>query len=283
MRELKLLTFLIIILFAGCSSKDNIKENKESLINFEQFSESVRDTFYINIQLPEEYFKNPDKKYPTVVLVDGNFYFPMMSSITKQYEIARLLQPTILVGVGYKSFKSMDSLRVGDYLYPKALPSDEMNAVGGGQNFYDFLTKELLPKIDSQYRTEKSNRALLGHSFGGYFVLYSLLNQLQNRTNDFKTFISASPTLWYNNFYLNQLPEQLTENEGQLGIFLSVGDMEDSTWSVKPLKDMTIEIQKRNIKGLEFKSRIYNHLDHMDIAVLSFTKGLQELMSDKKN
>ena len=266
----------------GCSSKDNTKEKTESIIKFTQFSESVKDTFYINVQLPIEYFENPDKKYPTVVLVDGNFFFPMMASINNQYETAALLEPTILVGVGYKSFKSMDSLRVRDYLYPKALPSDEMNAIGGGQNFYNYLTKELLPKIDSQYRTEKSNRALLGHSFGGYFVLYSLLNQLQNKTNDFKTFISASPTLWYNNFYLNQLPEQLGKNERQLGIFISVGDMEDSTWSVKPVKDMTKEIQKRNIKGLEFKSRVYNHLDHMDVAVLSFTKGLQELVTTKR-
>lgn len=201
------------------------------------------------------------------------------------YFFCRMLierEHTILVGVGYKSFKSMDSLRTRDYLYPKALPSDEMNVIGGGQNFLNYLTKELLPKIDSQYRTEKNNRALLGHSFGGYFVLYSLLNQLQNKTNDFKTFISASPTLWYNNFYLNQLPLHLSKNEKPLGLFLSVGSMEDSTWSVKPVKELTTEVEKRNIKGLEFKSRIYNHLDHMDVAILSFTKGLQELTADKK-
>jgi hypothetical protein len=57
--------------------------------------------------------------------------------------------------------------------------------------------------------------------------------------------------------------------------------MEDSSWSVKPVKDMTAEIQKRNIKGLEFRSRIYNNLDHMDVAVLSFTKGLQELADNQ--
>ena len=239
------------------------------------------DTFYISVQLPAEYFKSPDKKFRTAVLVDGNFYFPMMASIVSQYETAGLLEPIILVGVGYKSFKSMDSLRVRDYLYPKALASDEMDAVGGGQNFYTFLTKELLPEIDSHYRTNANKKALLGHSFGGYFVLYSLLKQLQNKTNDFDTFISASPSLWYNNFYLNQLPEQLAQREGRLGIFLSVGGLEDSTWSVKPVKDLTAEIQKRNIKELQIRSRIYNHLEHMDVAVLSFTKGLQELTPGK--
>ena len=66
--------------------------------------------------------------YPTVFLLDGNFYFPMMASTFRQYEIAGLLEPTIVVGIGYKSFTEMDSLRVRDYLYPAALPSDEIKA-----------------------------------------------------------------------------------------------------------------------------------------------------------
>jgi len=282
MKALTGLTLLIILPFIGCSIRDNKNPDNETQIQFTHYSESVRDTFHINIQLPREYFNKTDKKYPIAFFIDGNFYFPMMSSIISQYEIAGLLEPMIVVGVGYKSFKTMDSLRVRDCLYPKALPSDEINAVGGGQNFYNYLTKELIPKIDSNYRTQKNNRALLGHSFGGYFVLYSLLNQLQNKNNNFKTFVSASPTLWYNNFYLKQLPEELNKNGGPIGVFVSVGNMEDSTWSVNPVKDLSTEIQRKNIKELEFRSRIYNHLDHMDVAVLSFTMGLQELMNDKR-
>jgi len=108
------------------------------------------------------------------------------------------------------------------------------------------------------------------------------LHRLNNKTNDFKTFISASPTLWYNNFYLNQLPGRMDKNEEQLKLFLSVGGLEDSTWAVRPAKDLTTAIQKTDIKKIEFRSRIYNHLDHMDVAVLSFTKGLQELADKTK-
>ena len=129
----------------------------------------------------------------------------------------------------------------------------KLKPAGGGQLFYDFLINELLPEIDTQYRTDKNNRALLGHSFGGYFVLYSLLNQLNNKTRYFKKFISASPMLWYNNFYLNQLPQQLEKNNEHLGIFMSVGQMEDSIWSVNPVKDLTTEIRKRNLDGLNLK------------------------------
>jgi hypothetical protein len=204
-----------------------------------------------------------------------------MSSIVQQYEIAGLLPPVILVGVGYKSFKIMDSLRVRDYLFPKALPSDELESDGGGLNFYNYLTRELLPNIDEDYRTESTNRTLLGHSFGGYFTLYSLFHQTTSNTNEFQNFISASPSLCYNNFYLNQLPDQLAKTERQIGLFMSVGEMEDSSWSVNPVIDLASEIRKHRIKGLEFKSTVYNDLEHMDVAIPAFTKGLQEAFKVK--
>ena len=282
MRILKEFSVLIVSLLLSCSDKEHRDDRNDLQIKFTQYSGLVKDTFHIQMQVPKDYHSNPDKKYPVVILLDGNFYFPIMSSIVEQYEMASLLPPVILVGVGYKSFKIMDSLRVRDYLFPKALPSDELESDGGGLNFYNYLTQELLPMIDGDYRTESTNRTLLGHSFGGYFTLYSLFHQTTSSTNEFRNFISASPSLWYNNFYLNLLPARLAKSERQVGLFISAGAMEDSTWSVKPLMDFTREIGERKIKGLEFTSRIFNYLEHMDIAILTFTKGLQEKFKVKE-
>ena len=282
MKTFKVLGVLIVSFLLSCSDKEHSDERNELKVKFTQYSGFVKDTFHIQLQVPKEYYSNPDKKYPVVILLDGNFYFPIMSSIVQQYEIAGLLPPIILVGVGYKSFKTMDSLRVRDYLFPKALPSDELESDGGGLNFYNYLTRELIPKVDGDYRTESANRTLLGHSFAGYFALYSLFHQTVSDTNEFRNFISASPSLWYNNFYLKPLPEQLAKSERKVGLYISVGEMEDSTWSVKPLMDITKEIGERKIKGLEFNSRIYNHLEHMDVAILTFTKGLQDMFKIKE-
>jgi predicted alpha/beta superfamily hydrolase len=205
----------------------------------------------------------------------------MVSAIVHQYETAKLLEPAIVVAIGYRTFDQMDSLRVRDFLFPKALPSDEMNASGGGENFFNYVTKELLPKIDADFRADKDDRTLLGHSFGGYFVLYSLSKQVGVQTGEFKNFIAASPTLWYNDFYLKKLPEQLASNKNHLGLFVSVGALEDSTWSVNPVKDLTASIEAKRINDLEFKSRIFSHLDHMDVALVTFIKGLQELRNKK--
>ena len=157
--------FLAFAILVACSCEDKIKDKHtdgEAIVTFTQFSMTVKDTFFINVQLPEGYSENPEKRYPTIFLLDGNFYFPMMASTFRQYEIAGLLEPTIVVGISYKSLAEMDALRVRDYLYPAALPSDEMNAAGGGQLFYDFLINELLPEIDAKYPTDKNNRACWG-------------------------------------------------------------------------------------------------------------------------
>jgi predicted alpha/beta superfamily hydrolase len=45
---------------------------------------------------------------------------------------------------------------------------------GGAPAFLDFLEHELIPFIDRTYRTNTSDRGLLGHSLGGLFALYAL-------------------------------------------------------------------------------------------------------------
>ncbi|MDJ1467932.1 alpha/beta hydrolase-fold protein [Cytophagaceae bacterium DM2B3-1] len=280
-----LVTILLLILatFSRCTQPSQSVESEEKT-QFVYYSEFVRDSFHIQVQLPLEYLSHPDKRYPTVYLLDGNFYFPMMASTLHQYELGGLLDPMILVGIGYSSFKMMDSLRIRDYLYPKPLTSDEIKSEGGGQRFQEFLTKELLTKIDASFRTQKNNRSLLGHSFGGYFTLYSLLDQLENKSNSFQTFIAASPTLWYNNFYLNKLPAALKNRSpnDSLQIFVSAGALEDSVWNVKPVQELASVLQKKKIDKMVCQSHIYNHLDHMDVGILSFTKGLQAFTTRTK-
>jgi len=264
------------VVLAGFGTKPAEKRD-DFVTSFRQYSESVKDTFYISIQVPQEYDQQEARRYPTVVLLDGNFYFPMMSSVLHQYETARLLPPMILVSIGYNSFKTMDSLRTRDYLFPQSLPSDEMNTSGGGENFRKYIIDELLPKVDEDFRTRREDRTLLGHSFGGYFSLYALLNQVEGKSREFRNFVSASPTLWYHEYYLNQLVEALKKRreKNMLNVFLTAGELEDSTWTVGPVKKLNYELVERNIDAVDLQIHVYNQLDHMDVGVLSFTKGLQ--------
>ena len=275
----KIFTLLFIVISVNACSEKNKNQTADNTLTktFTVYSNAVQDSFVISVQLPENYHKDSAAKYPVVFLLDANFHFPILAATLRQCEDAEFLPPLILVGIGYKSFELWDSLRVRDFMYPAALPSDEINASGGGKKFDEFIITQLIPYIDSNYRTDKSNRSLLGHSFGGYFSLYALLNQLQTNRNDFKNFVAASPSLWYNNFYLNQLTTLLkTKNKDSLSIFMSVGGLEDSTWNISPVKKMGNEIIHADIKQLHLKYSVFNDLGHMEVAELSFLKGLQQ-------
>ena len=63
-------------------------------------------------------------------------------------------------------------------------------AGSGSENFLKFLTTELIPKLDHDFRTQP-HRIIVGHSFGGLFGLYSLIKA----PGVFKGYILASPTL----------------------------------------------------------------------------------------
>ncbi|GAB3929870.1 alpha/beta hydrolase [Mucilaginibacter myungsuensis] len=273
------LILLSAALFTSCKQTSDTKTTNtvKDSTNFKLYSKNVQDSFFISVQLPLAYPEQPKKKYPVVVLTDANFYYPMLAPVLQQYEQGGLLPPMILVGIGYKSFQAMDSLRQRDYLYPKAIPSDEMKAPGGGQNFYRFITGELLPYINKNYPTMSTERTLLGHSFGGYFTLYSLLEQLNTKRADFSGFVAASPSLWYNNFYLSRIPEQLKTSAvtDTLSLHLTVGQLEDPKWSVAPVNDLSSML--KTDKRLKFSSTIYTDLDHMDVGLISYIRGLQKI------
>jgi predicted alpha/beta superfamily hydrolase len=65
---------------------------------------------------------------------------------------------------------------------------------GGGDNFMNFIEKELIPHIDSIYPTAPY-RIFSGHSLGGLTVINTFLNNTQL----FNAYIAIDPSLWWNN------------------------------------------------------------------------------------
>lgn len=277
---LKLTLALLGLTLVGCQSKD--KANSQPPANASSqvlYSNAVHDSLYIQTQLPLEYRDSTTKHFPVVVVLDGNFHFPMLAASIHQYEKAGLLPPLIVIGIGYKSFQAMDSLRVRDYLFPAALPTDELKAPGGGEQFRQFIGQELLPLLDSTYRTLAQNRTLLGHSFGGYFSLYTLLSQAKTKTHVFQNFVAASPAVWYHNFYLNQLPAQLGSlaEFDSVRLLLTVGGRENRQWAIQPTTALLTSLRHTNRVGL--LGGVYSQLGHMDTGQLSFLQGLASFYS----
>lgn len=261
-------------------------EETESVPVTRLWSDRIGDSFSIFLSLPRDYGKNKRKSYPVLYCLDANAYFDHLSSFIHDLSAKKSLSnEPILVGIGYENAYLMDSLRVRDLTFPKAPLSDSLLTSGGGDAFYEFIRSTVIPFVDGNYRTNTTQRTIMGHSFAGYFAAYALLSDL-GQGSVFKNYVSASPSLWYNNGYLTKeinshavadsAPDRFT-------VFLSSGEEE-----LKFGGEENFALFERSLlkfPSLRLKTIIYPHLDHMGAAIPAFEDAAEFLYGngDVKN
>ena len=127
----------------------------------------------LSIYTPPGY-ESSMERYPVVYATDAEYRFNVLSDVLDATH-----RKVILVNIGALS----SARRFVDFTMPGAEP------------YYRFLTNELIPSIDAQYRTMPGNRILTGHSLSGEFVMYALyLDRVGPRA--FSAFISEEGSFW---------------------------------------------------------------------------------------
>lgn len=279
-------TFVIVLLImAGCTPVT--KENNKTPV-MRLYSRAVADSFSIFINLPPAYNPGQPKKYPVAYLLDANLYFDIMAVTLNKYAAVGLAPEVILVGIGYKDFAAMDSLRNRDDTYPVAIPEYEMSASGGADKFLSFIHDELMPAIDKQYHTDTSKRVLMGHSLGGYFTSYALYRYISGTATSFNGYIAASPSLHYNHYYLQeQLKAAPVKDSGAAKVkaYFAFGGQEEpeaGDSAALPLQVMMAQLSasvfQKQSGTVIYQGDIYSNLGHMDTQLPAFLKGLQWIL-----
>jgi predicted alpha/beta superfamily hydrolase len=281
--------FLFMLTFLQANAQKTTSITREPYTSVQLHSSYVKDTYSILIKKPKEYDKEPDRKYTTIYLLDANVYFDIVAAMVDSYNEMGIMAPVILVGIGYKNFEQMEALRTRDYLFPKALPVYEMKKSGGGDKFQQFIQQELIPYIDKTYRTKADNRVLMGHSFGGYFCLYALLQNMAAQDNTFRSYIAASPSLQYNDQYLLQLLSQRSEGFTiPKFVYTSMGGAEDEENGEQKeninamYASFNKAMEEKNFKNITYKGEVYSNFKHLETATATFSKGIFFLWIDNR-
>ena len=244
------------------------------------YSAAVQDSFALYIRLPKGYQRHQKRTYPVVYLLDANVYFEQVGALADKNTEA----PVIVVGIGYRDIRLLDSLRQRDYTYPLAAPADSFAVSGGGKRFFDFLTQELIPYVDRQYKTDPGQRALLGHSLGGYFALYALVEGLRTGKLAFTHYVAASPSLYYGDEYLRrQLAALPAGNQPvpEATLYLTVGERElergdaESQAVKAAFTAFTQELLVHKAATLTLSRNVYPNAGHLETALGSFADGLK--------
>jgi predicted alpha/beta superfamily hydrolase len=180
---------ILIILFLGGLSAYAQKDNRIIVGSVDTvYSKILNQKRTIQVHVPEG---DKNQHYPVLYILDGEDHFLSGVAITEQF--SGVLPPMIVVGINNMGHSS----RQRDLTPTKVNPSVLVNAgdarlSGGGENFINFIEKELMPYVDSKYPTA-SYRIFSGHSLGGLAVV----NAFFNHTSVFNAYIALDPSLWW--------------------------------------------------------------------------------------
>lgn len=196
MKNITLILILIIPINVVLSQSISIGEKKQiesRIYNGER---------EIWIHLPEHY-DSPDfssSTYPVLYVLDGEWLFKTATAVVESLSggLYRYMPEAIIVGI-INTDRSRDLTPSNDTVLHNNMPIHTTS--GGASEFLKFIETELGDYINTNYRTNGYNM-LCGHSFGGLFTIYALLQQ----NEFFSAFIAHDPSLWWDNqILLNEL------------------------------------------------------------------------------
>ena len=224
------------------------QERNYSIDTINVKSEVLKENRSIIIYRPLNISRTDSVKY--IYLIDGENSHYRFQSIKERFK------DTIsnLVGVGI-----INTDRRRDLLYVK-----------GADKFLDFVTSELIPVVEKDYRTQK--RILYGHSFGGGFTLYSMIN----KPNYFNYYIVSSPTPIMDLIKKENYQQIDSVCKSRIAFYLSYGskDMgQVKKWSQR-LKDNLTGLKYNN---LDWRFNIFEGKDHNNSDIAALINGLNSL------
>lgn len=142
------------------------------------------------IYLPEGYESAPTEKYPTIYVLDGEYYFSFTTEAAALLAQSELAPACIIIGVTTNN-------RQRDFSPPLDANSgqtQDLAFAGGADRFLEYLKNELIPAVDKKYRT-LPYRVIIGHSTGGLLAYYSLYKT----PGLFQALVSLDGSTWWNN------------------------------------------------------------------------------------
>ena len=223
----------------------------------------------LTVGLPPSY-ESSDATYPVIYVLDApmTFAFAAQGALITYFDEA--MPEVLVVGVGepLTTAYQWGANRARDYA-PRPVPDDP--ASGQASAFFDALQAEIVPLVDGEYRTDPADRVLWGHSFGGVFAVYALLE----RGGLFHRVIATSPSAFEQGVQL--LDPDAWPLQGATvpaSLFTSIGSRDDK---YRPGVDwLSDQLAARNYADLRFEHATIPDCGHIGAAT-GYLTGLRSV------
>lgn len=232
-RLLKVL--LAVSVFCQFSSGLQAQQLPETIVLGERLSvrsEILQQDRRYLVYLPPSYSgeANADKSFPVIYLLDGGAHFNAATGALHHLSapnsgVGRIAE-MIVIGIpnmGRTHNMTPTNVTAGPY-------ADDS---GGAADFLRFLREELIPEIESRYRTS-GERTLIGHSLAGLFALDVWLKE----PTVFDHYIAIEPSLWWDDQLLVRQLEALPQRnyDKPVSVFIAQANSPESDYDDLALK-----------------------------------------------
>jgi predicted alpha/beta superfamily hydrolase len=229
-------------------------------------SEILNEDRTVMVSLPNTYERDR-LRCPVVYLLDAGSLFLQTVAATRFLAVRGLAPDLIVVGV-----KNTDRTR--DFTPVPAVPDKENPTAGGADNFRGFLTTELRPYIEGRYRAEPF-RILIGWSLGGLFAVHALFSE----PDSFDAFITASPSLWWDNKAEAAAAAKLFESGAQPKKFLYLSHGRENNDIPESVQAFAKVLGRKAPSSLKWTLDYLPEDTHGSVPGRAITNGLRSLFA----
>jgi len=227
------------------------------------------------------------QRYPVLYLLDGDAHFHSVSGLVQILGTGvngtYAIPETIVVAIPNTN-RTRDLTPTHAMGAPDGTPNPSFEVSGGGTAFLQFIRDELVPHIDSQYRT-LAWRAFVGHSFGGI----TTLDALYTMPETFNAYVAIDPSLWWDDRVLLRQAKDYFESAHLEGRSLYVAQANtinpaDTARNLhfESITQFNAIMQAYNRSGLRYGFHYYDHDDHGSVPLIAEYDALRFIFEGYK-
>ena len=253
------LLLLLILIAVNCSGQIVSIGERISID-----SKILNDNRELLIYKPPSYYVSDTSEYPVLYIVDADYNFHYVTGLIELLSaISENIPEMIVVGISGK----------GTPTYRKnSKPPYDVEDKGNADENFAFFEKELLPFINKNYKTN-DYKILAGHSIGGLFVTYAMLNHHEI----FDDFIAISPSLWWEDEAVKKNTEQEFAKRKQLpsNYYISLAD--EKGMGVHGFVEL---MESKGPRSLNFKFKYFPEESHGSVGLPTYEWALKDIFAD---
>jgi uncharacterized protein len=296
------ITATLMFVFASLSAHAQLQSRPVPNSGVESFtfqSPSMGVRFSLNVGLPEGFKAGDGKKYPALIVTDGDFTFESVHSSASL--LSGVITPLFIISIGTSRADGEEEhtrRRIYEFSPPgwdlqdkfgqavagycKQFKSPEGRCTGGSPKFLTAIATEMIPLLAAKFPIDTTQLGLFGVSAGGFFASWTIFQP----NSPFTKYIISSPAMAYGRgeIFRQEVAYAKTRKDLPVGIYFAAGGLEATDPMLEGMGEIVSGMSHlagvladRHYPGLKMTVEFHPGMGHGDVMGTTVVRGLRTL------